>query len=166
MEQSTDTEFRICTREDIPELVSMINRSYDQDDIDFIYEGTRTCHACLQSVYEKTTTLAAFKDGKIVASVQLEREDDELFKMSLLAIDKDVKRQGLFTKMTTQAESHVRAQGGKKIQVNVVSPKPWLRALYEKRGYVEQGSVPSAEIQPHDHKFICEFVFWVMVKTL
>jgi GNAT superfamily N-acetyltransferase len=89
---------------------------------------------------EDSVILLCLRDGELVGSVHLEREDEATAYMGMLVIRPGLQGQGLGRRFMEEAERFVREEwGASQIQIQVISLRRELIAYYERRGYRRTG---------------------------
>ncbi len=90
--------------------------------------------------------LAAFADGKMVATVVLTPYDATTFKLRQMAVDEDQRGTGVGSRLLAAAEDLARREGGSRI---VLAARVSAEDFYRRNGYASEGDVYTEVTIPH-----------------
>lgn len=134
-----DIRFREATTEDSPRLIELINAAFS---IETFLDGTRTNEERLaQTLANGTILVAEDAAGRLLASIYMENRGERSY-LGMLAVDPARQREGLGRRLMTEAESRLRAQGCKAVDIVVLNLRPELPPIYQRFGYVITGAEP------------------------
>ena len=138
---SLDTcPMRIATPEDIPELVRVINAAYQAEA--FCIKGDRTHAEEVRSLMAAGTFLVLDRPGGLKGSVFLRRDVDARWYLGLLSVDPACQGLGLGRALVEAAEAYCRCEGGKFLDLTVVSARKELFGFYLRLGYAANDVLP------------------------
>jgi len=111
--------------------------------------------------YSKHGTYFMFWDNKeligcVNCKVTLHDDSNSHLFMGHLSISPKYQSAGIGTGLVTFAENFGKQQGCNKVQIDVVSVKPWLQQWYRDKGYTETGK--TSEFPLHLLKIPCHFI--------
>jgi len=152
--------FRVATPADAERITTIINAAFAIAE-GFFIDGNRITLNEVIASFQKGEFLVAEEDGKLLACVYLEPQQDRTY-LGLLSVDPVLQRAGLGTRLLGAAEEHCVGRGSKSIYMRVVSLRTELPDYYRKRGYAESGTEPF----PTDIKTKLPCWFIVMSKPL
>ncbi len=126
---------------DIPELVRVINRAYEAEA--FCIAGDRT-HAEEVASFMEAGVFLVLPDGadRLRGSVFLRREGEIRWYLGLLSVDPDFQGQGLGRVLVEGAEAFCRREGGKFLDLTVVSARQELFTFYGRLGFSPNDVLP------------------------
>jgi N-acetylglutamate synthase-like GNAT family acetyltransferase len=109
-------------------------------------------------------TKPSYETNELLSCIHIEVTEDKVAKFSLLTVSSPLKKHGVSLKVLDFATVQAKSLGAIKLQVYVVSVKPWLLAYYLKMGF----QVVGRESWPpcFDHQVIKPVFFHVCEKTL
>ena len=140
--------FRDAVAADRAQLIALINTAFA---VERFFDGTRTDEERLAAMMEKgSILLAEDRDGKLLASVYLERRGARGY-LGMLAVDKARQGQGIGRRIVETAEDRFRRMGCQAVDLTVLSLRPELPPIYRRLGYVEtriEEFKPSVPLKP------------------
>ena len=128
---------RMATEADLQPLLQLINAAFDVER--FFKVEDRLNPATLLSYFKKGSFLVLEEQGKLIATVYVERVDDRAY-LGLLSVDPGQQKRGLGRRMTAAAEEFAREMGARFMDLTVVNLRTELPAIYEKLGYQVTGT--------------------------
>jgi predicted N-acetyltransferase YhbS len=129
---------RDARKEDVPELVSLINEAYIVEQ--FFVTGPRISETDVTALMGKGTFLVGWSAAdEIFCSVYIEKRGDRGY-IGLLSVSPGLQGQGLGSRMMQAAEDRLAAEGCAAVDIRVVSLRTELPPFYEKLGYRHQGT--------------------------
>ena len=172
--------FESITDEDVPAVVTLINRAYRGSGSSASWNtetahlaGDRTTADLLRADMRAKPKAAMLKwterfGGTVAGCVWLEPLDERTWYLGSLAADPERQNAGLGRTMLAAAEEWVRVHGGLHIRITVVNVRDTLIAWYLRRGYRLTGEI---EAFPYgDDRFGTplrnDLAFVVLVKDL
>jgi ribosomal protein S18 acetylase RimI-like enzyme len=130
---------RMATEADFDQLLHLINTAFDVER--FFKDEDRLYSAKLQSYFKKGSFLVMEEQGRLIASVYVEREADRAY-LGLLSVDPAEQKRGLGRRLTAAAEEFARETGARFMDLTVVNLRAELPGIYEKLGYRVTGTAP------------------------
>ena len=130
---------RMATEADFDPLLSLTNTAFEVER--FFKVEDRLNPSMLRSYFDKGNFLVLEEDGRLVASVYVERKGDRAY-LGLLAVDPSQQKRGLGRRLTAAAEEFAREMGVRFMDLTVVNVRTELPPIYEKLGYRVTGTVP------------------------
>lgn len=136
---------------DHPAVVALVNRAYRGQDRGAVswnvetglVEGERTTLELLRAdlAGKPHARLLVYRDPEagLLANVWLEPLGAGVWHLGLLAVSPDRQDGGLGRRMLEACEAFVRAEGGTRVAMSVLSAREALIAWYERRGYGRTG---------------------------
>ena len=116
----------------------------------------------VERLFTTGTFLVAEFDRVLGGCVYVEHKDGDRSYLGLLSVDPSQQHGGLGSVLMTAAEKHCRERGSRFMDILIVNLRTELTPFYERRGYVETGTLPfPPEIQT---KQPCHFI--TMAKAL
>lgn len=131
---------RIATPEDIPELVRVINAAYVAEA--FCIQGDRTHAEEVRGLLGTGVFLVRERGGRLQGSVFLRREGAIRWYLGLLSVDPAHQGLGLGRELVEAAEAYCRCEGGKFLDLTVVSARKELFGFYARLGYAPNDVLP------------------------
>ena len=143
----------ICSPEELPELVALVNAAYRgaegqagwTSEVGLV-DGERVTLEALQREMTATPGLCIYllrEPPKLLACIQLEDEPgayrESACHISMLAVRPEWQDAGLGRRMLEFAETEARARGARAARMSVVSIRIALIEWYERRGYRRTG---------------------------
>ena len=140
-----------ATDSDLAAAAALVNSAYRGDssrqgwttEADLV-DGQRTDPATLA---EELATIPGAKlmlfkvDGEIRGTVWLEPKSETAWYLGMLVVRPGEQDQGSGRAIMAAAEDLVRAEGGKTLEMTVISVRAELIAWYERRGYAKTGEI-------------------------
>lgn len=136
---------RVATRDDVPALVTLINRAYRVEA--FFVTGSRIDAAGVMERLERpgTTVLVIDDDaGGLAGAVFVEVRGERGY-FGLLSVDPDRQKQGLGKALVHAAEEHCRRAGCHVMDIDTVNLRLELPPFYHALGYTPVGTAPFPE---------------------
>lgn len=132
---------RYATRDDIPELVRIINLAYRVED--FFIDGDRTNEADVKARMDAPGSTFIVIDsedrGKLAAGVFVDVHDNRGH-FAVLSVDPSHQGKGLARVLIEAVENHCREAGCNALDIEVVNLREELPAFYRKFGFLESGT--------------------------
>jgi len=129
----------MATEADLEQLLQLINAAFDVER--FFKAEDRLSPATLLSYFKKGSFLVLEEQGKLIATVYVERADDRAY-LGLLSVAPTAQKRGLGRRMTAAAEEFAREMGARFMDLTVVNLRTELPPIYEKLGYQVTGTAP------------------------
>jgi len=130
---------RMATEADLDALLRLTNAAFEVER--FFKDEDRLDRAKLHSYFNKGNFLVLEEDGRLVASVYVERKGNRAY-LGLLSVDPSQQRRGLGRRITAAAEEFAREMGASFMDITVVNLRTELPPIYEKLGYRVTGTAP------------------------
>lgn len=125
-------------REDVADLVSLINEAYIVEQ--FFVTGPRIAETDVTTLMGKGVFLVGWSTAnEIIGTVYIEKRGDRGY-IGLLSVSPGLQGQGLGSWMMKAAEHRLTAEGCSVVDIRVVSLRTELPPFYEKLGYRHQGT--------------------------
>ncbi len=140
----TNFPIREARPEDLPQIVSLINRAFAVER--FFKNGDRTNPEQVQQMMHDGKFLLLTEDDQTVACVFVQVRGERLY-VGTLAVDPSRQKSGLGTRMMQEAEAFARAQGCTALDIRIVNLRTELPAIYHKLGFVETGTQSAEAIK-------------------
>ena len=151
---------RVAEAGDIDAIVSVINAAFRLAE-GFLIDRDRIDLETVQELFRKGTFLVA-EDTSVCGCVYVEPRGGDRSYLGLLAVNPQLQKSGLGSKLMHVAEAHCAQAGSRFMDLRIVSVRNELPAFYHRQGYVESGTEPfTAGLTP---KVPCHFVW--MSKSL
>ena len=132
---------RIATAEDLPELVRVINAAYLAEA--FCISGDRTHAEEVRGLMAAGVFLVLdAHPGRLQGSVFVRRDGDVRWYLGLLSVDPDRQGLGLGRALVEAAEAYCRCEGGKFLDLTVVSARKELFGFYARLGFHANDVLP------------------------
>lgn len=141
--------FRQAQLQDVPAIVALVNSAYRGEsgkrgwttESDFL-DGQRTDGEEVARLLdaEGSMILLGEMDGELVASVHLERHEEEAY-LGMLAVRPGWQNLGVGKAVMAAAEERAAAWGAAKMLMTVITLRHELIAFYGRRGYARTGRV-------------------------
>ncbi len=136
--QFIDITLQRISETDIDATVALINDAYSYQDE---AKGRPRINASeLRKRTERSEFYVAKQDGRVVGCVYVERYPKKLH-FGLLTVSSELRGKGLGPATMEAIENYARDLSMAVIELDYMSLAPWLKAYYEKLGYVETGEV-------------------------
>ncbi len=130
---------RMATEADLDALLELTNTAFDVER--FFKNDDRLNASTLRSYFNKGYFLVLEEDGRLIASVYVERNGDRAY-LGLLAVEPGQQKRGLGRRLTAAAEEFAREMGARFMDLTVVNLRTELPSIYEKLGYHITGTAP------------------------
>jgi ribosomal protein S18 acetylase RimI-like enzyme len=130
---------RMATEADLDALLRLTNIAFEVER--FFKNEDRLDASTLRSYFDKGNFLVLEEDGRLIASVYVQRKGDRAY-LGLLSVDPSQQRRGLGRRITAAAEEFAREMGARFMDITVVNLRTELPAIYEKLGYRITGTAP------------------------
>lgn len=130
---------RPAIRDDIDDLVGIINEAYSYQD--GAKGGPRTNPSHLKRRISETDFFVIEHHADIIGCVYLEPRGDALH-FGLLTLSPKYRGRGVAGKVIEAIEAYA-INGYASIELDYMSLAPWLKKYYEKFGFIETGEVQS-----------------------
>lgn len=137
---------RPATRDDVPALVTLINRAYQVEA--FFVEGSRIDAEGVAARFERPGAAVLVIDddrtGGLAGAVFVEIRGERGY-FGLLSVDPDRQQEGMGRALVTAAEAQARAAGCRTMDIDVVNLRLELPGFYHALGYTPVGTAPFPE---------------------
>jgi len=151
MNYFTIPEICIATEEDIPALVSLMNRAYRSEtsrqgwttEAHLISGEVRTDENDLQKVLRKpgSVILKYINDkNQLIGCVNLQKHDDRLY-LGMFSVSPDEQGMGIGKKILIASEQHAKNEGCGSIYMRVISVREDIIIWYARHGYKDTGKI-------------------------
>jgi len=156
MNYFTIPEICIATEEDIPALVSLMNRAYRGEtsrqgwttEAHLIAGEVRTDENDLQQVLRKpgSVILKYINDkNQLVGCVNLQKHGDRLY-LGMFSVSPEEQGSGIGKKILIASEQHAKNEGCASIYMRVISVREDIIKWYDRHGYKDTGeTMPFSE---------------------
>ncbi|MBV8631867.1 MAG: GNAT family N-acetyltransferase [Silvibacterium sp.] len=124
---------------DFEALLQLTNTAFEVER--FFKIEDRLDSSSLRSYFSKGNFIVAEEDGRLVASVYVQRNGDRAY-LGLLAVEPSLQKRGLGRRLTAAAEEFAREMGARFMDLTVVNLRTELPPIYEKLGYRIAGVAP------------------------
>jgi ribosomal protein S18 acetylase RimI-like enzyme len=149
MNYFTIPEICIATEEDIPALVSLMNRAYRGEtsrqgwttEAHLIAGEQRTDENDLQQVLRKPgSVILKYTNDKnqLIGCVNLQKHGDRLY-LGMFSVSPDEQRTGIGKKILIASEQHAKNEGCRSIYMRVISVREDIIQWYLRHGYADTG---------------------------
>lgn len=151
-----NVQIRLATRDDIPAIVSLVNRAFEVEL--FFLIGDRTSVENVAEMMGKGEyLLAEGPDGHLVGTVYFEKRGDRAY-FGMLSVDPALKGTGLGRLLIGTVEDHARKHGCTAMDITVVNLRTELPPYYRRFGYEISGELPPPEPMRLRSKIPCHLV--------
>ena len=151
---------RLAEPSDATQIMAIINSAFHIAEKFFIDED-RVTFAEVERLFTTGTFLLAEVDRVLRGCVYVELRGERSY-LGLLSVDPSQQQAGLGSVLLTAAENHCRELGSRFMDIYIVNLRTELPPFYERRGYVETGTLPwPADIKTTEP---CHFI--TMAKAL
>ena len=139
---------REATDDELQEVVELVNVAFRGSvgwAVEFkVVDGARISLAMLQAdLAKKPEALQLVSrdevDGGLLGSVWIEPLGGGVWYLGLLCVRPDAQTQQMGRRMMAATEELVKARGGRRMRISVMTVRDTLMAWYERRGYVKTG---------------------------
>lgn len=142
----TRIEIRPATRDDVPMLHALVERSYRSTagwtNEAHLFDGPRTDLASLAFIIDQPVQviLVAVVGGMPIASVQVSSAGDDIGYLGLLSVDPARQSGGIGGRMIAAAEAEAQTRfGATRMELTVIDRRDDLIGWYRRRGYAPTG---------------------------
>jgi N-acetylglutamate synthase-like GNAT family acetyltransferase len=160
VKKSEQILIRTATRADSESIARLVNDAFRRER--FFTDGDRTSPEKVAALLEKGKFFLAEEAGKLVGCVYIELRGERGY-FGLLSVEPERQRDGLGSRLIELAENDCRAAGCRFMDLTMVNLRTELYGYYNKRGYMEAGTLPFPKEQ-HPPKIPCHLV--KMTKSL
>jgi predicted N-acetyltransferase YhbS len=129
----------MATEADLDALLRLTNTAFEVER--FFKNEDRLNASTLRGYFDKGNFLVLEEDGRLIASVYVQRKGDRAY-LGLLSVDPSQQKRGLGRRMTAAAEEFAREMGASFMDITVVNLRTELPPIYEKLGYRITGTAP------------------------
>lgn len=142
---------RSATVEDVPKLVELYRRSYEENAKAGFPSSVVDCdEETITQWMRDRTVFVATHDGEFVGAVQMiPRPDWELPEIGRLAVSPDWQERGIGRTLLESVEGHVKSEGWGVVRLRTLSDHPFLEDWYRRCGY-ERVGVQRLDNRPYD----------------
>jgi predicted N-acetyltransferase YhbS len=134
-----EMKIRFANEEDAEAITRLVNAAFRVRE-SFV-ERERTDAPSIRALLQQGIFLLSEEDGKLAGCVYVEIKGERGF-FGLLAVELTRQKSGLGSQLIMAAEQYARDQGCRFMDLRIVNLRSELPAYYQKRGYVETGTVP------------------------
>jgi GNAT superfamily N-acetyltransferase len=135
--------------------MAVINSAFRIAEEFFCFEDRITLEE-VERLFTTGAFLLAEIDRVLAGCVYVEHKDGDRSYLGLLSVDPSQQQSGLGSLLMTAAEKHCREGGSRSIEIYIVNLRTELTPFYERRGYMETGTLPfPPDIQT---KHPCHFI--------
>lgn len=146
---------RMATRDDVPAIVSLVNRAFEVEL--FFLNGDRTSVENVTEMMAKGVYLLGESDGLLLGCVYFEKRGDRAY-FGMLSVEPALKGSGLGRLLIETVEDHARKQGCLAMDITVVNLRTELPPYYRRFGYEISGELPPPELMRARSKMPCHLV--------
>ena len=147
----------MARREDVAELVRIVNAAYAEGEAGLWVDGTpRTDEEEIDAAVRAGEMLVETVDERVVGCVRVRALHDATWEIGLVSADPAAWGSGVGRDLVRAAEHRARSRGATTIRLTLLVPresvhaaKERLRKWYTRLGYVVVGSVPFEDALPH-----------------
>ncbi len=147
-------QYRLGTKEDLSEIVCLIQKAIDHMEHQGIYQWDELypTRDDFFSDIDKNTLYVAVEDDKIIAVYVISQECDEEYHtcewnnpderayiIHRLCVSPDFQGKGIGSKVLAHIEQQIKSMGYTSVRLDVFSQNPYALKLYEKFGYEKRG---------------------------
>lgn len=151
---------RIAEPSDVRQIMAVINSAFRVAEEFFCGEDRITLEE-VERLFTTGTLLIAEFDRVLGGCVYVELRGDRSY-LGLLSVDPSQQQSGLGSLLMNAGENHCREHGSRLMDIYLVNLRTELIPFYQKRGYVETGTLPFPPEVPT--KLPCHFI--TMAKQL
>jgi ribosomal protein S18 acetylase RimI-like enzyme len=148
------TRARTAESTDAENIASLVNLAFRPER--FFIDADRTDPDKVRALLRKGKFLLAEEAGALVGCVYVELRGERGY-FGLLAVDPARQHAGLGSLLIESAENYCRAAGCVVMDLTIVNLRKELPGYYQRRGYVETGTLPFPEDQ-YPPKIPCHLV--------
>ncbi len=131
---------RLAEPADAKQIMALINSAFRIAE-DFFYNEDRITFEEVERLFTTGTFLLAEADRVLRGCVYVELRGERSY-LGLLSVDPSQQQGGLGSLLLTAGENHCRELGSQFMDIYIVSLRTELPPFYQRRGYVETGTLP------------------------
>lgn len=133
-------EIRIAGSADAEQITAVINAAFRIAE-GFFVDGDRITLDEVQHYLDKGVFIVADDSLGLSGCVYLEPRGERAY-LGLLSVDPSRQQSGLGSRLMAAGEEYCRTRGARFMDILIVNLRAELPAFYERRGYVENGTMP------------------------
>jgi len=130
---------RVAEPDDAEDIARLVNTAFRPER--FFIDGDRTNPEKVRALLQKGKFLLVEQVGILAGCVYVELRGERGY-FGLLAVDPEVQRSGLGTRMVAAAEEYCRDAGCQFMGLTIVNLRKELPGFYNRLGYTESGTLP------------------------
>jgi N-acetylglutamate synthase-like GNAT family acetyltransferase len=130
---------RTANLEDAEGITRLVNLAFRPER--FFTDRDRTDPEKVRALLQKGKFLLVEQVGALAACVYVELRGERGY-FGLLAVDPDLQRSGIGSRMVAAAEQYCRTAGCQFMDLTIVNLRTELPAFYNRLGYTESGTMP------------------------
>jgi len=130
---------RMAEPEDAEDIARLVNAAFRPER--FFIDADRTNPEKVRAHLQKGKFLLVEQAGTLAGCVYVELRGERGY-FGLLAVDPEVQRSGLGTRMVAAAEEYCRDAGCQFMDLTIVNLRKELPGFYNRLGYTESGTLP------------------------
>jgi GNAT superfamily N-acetyltransferase len=130
---------RTAQLEDAENIARLVNAAFRPER--FFIDADRTNPEKVRALMQKGKFLLTEDAGALAGCVYVELRDERGY-FGLLAVDPELQRSGLGSRLVAAAEEYCRAAGCHFMDLTIVNLRTELPPFYQRLGYVESGTLP------------------------
>jgi GNAT superfamily N-acetyltransferase len=137
--QTQPMNTRTAQLEDAENIARLVNAAFRPER--FFIDADRTNPEKVRALMQKGKFLLTEDAGALAGCVYVELRDERGY-FGLLAVDPELQRSGLGSRLVAAAEEYCRAAGCHFMDLTIVNLRTELPPFYQRLGYVESGTLP------------------------
>jgi GNAT superfamily N-acetyltransferase len=130
---------RTAQLDDAENIARLVNAAFRPER--FFIDADRTNPEKVRALMQKGKFLLTEDAGALAGCVYVELRDERGY-FGLLAVDPELQRSGLGSRLVAAAEEYCRAAGCHFMDLTIVNLRTELPPFYQRLGYVESGTLP------------------------
>jgi N-acetylglutamate synthase-like GNAT family acetyltransferase len=130
---------RTAQLEDAENIARLVNAAFRPER--FFIDADRTNPEKVRALLQKGKFLLTEEAGVLIGCVYVELRDERGY-FGLLAVNPELQRSGLGSRLVAAAEEYCRAARCHFVDLTIVNLRTELPAFYRRLGYVESGTLP------------------------